>query len=89
MPARGSWKTRPMERLRTYSACLVTSRPPSTTLPAVSGNVPATALSSVDLPEPLEPMMVTNCPAGTSRSMPVRADDLVGRAGEEDLAQAA
>ena len=73
VPARGSWKTRPMTRLRTCSRCLVTSSPPSTTLPAVSGKVPATAFMSVDLPEPLEPMMLTNWPAGTCRSMPASA----------------
>ena len=70
VPARGSWNTRPIERLRTCSGCFVTSRPSSSILPAVGGNVPATALSSVDLPDPLEPMTVMNCPAGMSRSTP-------------------
>ena len=73
VPARGSWKTRPIERLRTYSLCLVTFLSPSVIRPPVTANVPATALSRVDLPEPFEPMMLTNCPAGTSRSTPARA----------------
>jgi hypothetical protein len=29
-------------------------------LPPLTANVPATALSKVDLPDPLEPMMLTN-----------------------------
>ncbi len=55
-------------RLRTCSARREMSLPSRTsTAPAVSRNVPAMALSSVDLPEPFEPMMVTNWPAGTGR----------------------
>ena len=50
--------------------------------------MPATALSSVDLPEPFEPMMLTNCPAGTSQIDARERHDLVGRTREEDLAHA-
>ena len=89
VPARGSWNTRPMARLRWYSRCLVTSASPRSTRPEVSGKVPATALSKVDLPEPLEPMMLMNCPAGTSRSTPAQGHDLVGGVGEEHLAHRA
>ena len=85
VPARGSWNTRPMERLRTYSRCLVTSRSPSVILPSVSANVPATALSSVDLPEPFEPMMLTNWPAGTSRSTPASATTSLAVPGKKTL----
>ena len=52
-------------------------------------NVPATALRSVDLPDPFEPMMLTNWPAGTERSMPLSATTSLGVPGEEDLADAA
>ena len=89
VPARGSWKTRPIMRLRTCSACFVTSRPPITILPALKWKVPATPFRSVDLPDPLEPMMVTNWPGRHLEVDAVQGDDLVGGAGKEDLAQPA
>ncbi len=55
----------------------------------MTGKVPATALSSVDFPDPFEPMMLTNWPAGTDEVDPVQRHDLVRRAREEDLAHAA
>ncbi len=85
VPARGSWKTRPIMRLRTCSACLVTSLPPSTILPPLTGKAPATPFSSVDLPDPLEPMMLTNCPAGTWISMPFRATTSLAVPGKKTL----
>ena len=60
-------------RLRTCSASLEMSLPPSSDPAAVTGNVPATTFSSVDLPEPFEPMMVMNsrpAPRGRCRSGP-------------------
>ncbi len=35
--------------------------------------MPATALRSVDLPDPLDPMTLTNWPAGRERSTPLSA----------------
>ena len=76
-----------MDRLRTCSGCLETSVPPSSTVPAVRRNVPAMALSSVDLPDPFEPMMLTNWPGGHVEVDPGERHDLVDRAREEDLAR--
>ena len=47
--------------------------------------MPATALSSVDLPEPLEPMMLTNWPAGTPRSTPSSATTSLAVPGKKTL----
>src|SRR5262245_48891322 len=42
-------------------------------VPISTGNVPATALSRVDFPEPFVPMTITNEPGSRTRSMPRKA----------------
>src|SRR6185369_17032960 len=44
--------------------------PPCRSPPAVGVSSPARSLSRVDLPQPLGPMMTTNSPRETARSMP-------------------
>src|SRR5579884_2074448 len=56
-----------MEPARRCSAWLVTSSPLRLIRPESQRNTPAMALSSVDLPAPLEPMSVTNSPGCTAR----------------------
>src|SRR4051794_30041946 len=51
----------------------VTRLPFATISPAVGAMKPATALSSVDFPQPDGPRRQTNSPAATSRSMPSSA----------------
>ncbi len=51
----------------------VTGRPLATTVPEVGGEKPATALRSVDFPQPDGPSRHTNSPGATSRSMPSSA----------------
>ena len=46
-----------------------TGSPSTVTLPAVGFRKPATALSKVDLPQPDGPMMETNSPGRTTRSV--------------------
>src|SRR5579862_3319941 len=59
-----------MSSARACSGQRVTSRPASRMLPSSTRNVPATAFSRVDLPEPLVPMMITQEPAASSRFTP-------------------
>jgi len=49
------------------------SSPSISILPLSTFCSPETALRKVDLPAPLEPMTVTNCPVGISSDMPRRA----------------
>src|SRR5215217_8413939 len=49
------------------------SRPPSCTLPAVGWSSPPSRFSSVDLPQPLGPMIATNSPLCTVISTPPSA----------------
>ena len=51
----------------------------------MTGKVPATPLSSVDFPDPFEPMMLTNWPAGTERSIPSSATTSFGVPGKKTL----
>src|SRR5262245_14429459 len=73
VPLKGFWKTRPMSRARRCSGQCVTSRPARRIVPASSGNVPATALSSVDFPDPFVPITTTNDPGSIVKSMPASA----------------
>ena len=70
MPPSGSWNTRASSRARSAAPCAVTSAPSIAIRPAVARAVPASALSSVDLPAPLLPITVTNWPCGIARSTP-------------------
>jgi hypothetical protein len=65
VPLNGFWNTRPMYRARRCSGQCVIVRPASDTVPVSTKNVPATALSSVDLPEPFMPMIVRNDPSSS------------------------
>ena len=67
VPLNGFWNTRPMSFARRCSGQRVMFWPASMSLPASAMNVPATALSRVDLPEPFVPMMRRNEPR-SSRS---------------------
>src|SRR5579871_1304319 len=64
VPRKGSWKTRPTKRARRCSGQWVMLRPAIAMLPSSTRNVPATALSRVDFPEPLVPMTIRNEPWG-------------------------
>src|SRR5215218_5000999 len=65
-------RERPMwARLRAGSA--VTSRPKSSTVPAVGGNSPEMRLNSVVLPAPLGPRIARRSPGRTSRSTSLTA----------------
>ena len=70
LPLIGFWNTRPMSAARRHSGQLVTSRPLRRTVPRSSGRLPAMALSSVDLPDPLTPSTTTNAFASMVRSTP-------------------
>ena len=65
VPLKGFWKTRPMSLARRCSGQAVMSSPASRICPWSSGKLPATALSSVDFPEPLPPRISTKAPSGT------------------------
>ena len=84
VPASGSWNTRASSRARSAACSLVTSAPSTAIRPSVAGAVPASTLSSVDLPALLLPMTVTNCPSGIARSTPRRARLEHGPAAEHD-----
>ena len=73
MPIIGSWNTRPMNAARLCSGRFVTSEPSMMTLPESTKNVPAVALSIVDLPAPLPPMTVTKSPSFSVRLRPFSA----------------
>jgi hypothetical protein len=70
VPLKGFWKTRPTRLARRCSGHAVTSTPSIRMVPASTGNVPAMALRSVDLPDPFVPTTMTNDPSSTERSMP-------------------
>src|SRR4051812_11264330 len=59
----------------------VTSWPPRRILPESSGNVPATAFSSDDFPEPLVPRTMVNEPSPSSRFTPCNARTSFGVSG--------
>src|ERR1700716_4303069 len=61
-----------MSSARACSGHRVTSRPAHRMVPSSTRNVPATAFSRVDFPEPLVPMMITQEPAARSRFSPRR-----------------
>ena len=62
-----TWNVRPRPaRVRRYGGRLETSRPCSSTLPAVGRTSPESRLKSVVLPAPFGPMIPTNSPARTS-----------------------
>ena len=73
MPIIGSWNTRPMKAARLCSGRFVTSAPSISTLPESTKNVPAVALSIVELPAPLPPMTVTKSPSLSVTLRPLRA----------------
>src|SRR5215470_8254366 len=62
-----------MNFARLDSCHLVMSEPSTLIDPESTKNDPATALRSVDFPEPLVPMMMTNEPSCTFSSTPRRA----------------
>ena len=67
VPLNGFWNTRPISAARRCSGHAVISAPSSLMLPASTGNPPATALSSVDFPEPDGPTTATISPALISK----------------------
>ncbi len=73
VPAIGSWKTRATTLARLCSAVRVTSLSSITICPASIGWRPATTFNSVDLPAPLDPMMVTKSPSSSARLTDFRA----------------
>src|SRR5690554_1044111 len=78
VPAMGSWNTRATRLARSHTACRVTSCSSMCMVPLSTDWSPDTALSSVDLPAPLEPMTVTNWPAGISSDKPRNARVSIG-----------
>ena len=66
-----SWKMKPsssrLNRASSLPASDPTSRPPIWMLPLVGASMVARQLSSVDLPDPLGPMMPVNSPAATAK----------------------
>ncbi len=66
----GSWATSAIAGKRRSAASAVTSRPSSVTAPASGACSPASTRSSVDLPLPLAPEIVTTSPARASRLAP-------------------
>ena len=65
--------TKPMPLVTSWSArWLVMSSPLSVTVPVLIFTRPNSALSSVDLPAPLGPMMPTSSPSWQYRSAPLR-----------------
>ncbi len=73
VPLNGFWNTRPMSVARRCSGQRVTSVPSTIMLPASTRKVPATAFSSVDLPEPFVPMTMTNEPVSIVSVTPCSA----------------
>ncbi len=70
VPAIGSWNTRATWSARCQADLAVTSWPSMRIEPLSTIRSPLTALRKVDLPAPLLPMTVTNCPVGIVRSSP-------------------
>ncbi|KAG0730726.1 hypothetical protein G6F58_013901 [Rhizopus delemar] len=58
-------------RTRSSTGSASRSRPSNAIVPAIRGKSPITALTSVDLPAPLVPAMVTISLAATVMSMPL------------------
>src|SRR3954468_18046110 len=58
---------------RSPGSSIVTSLPPTCTLPEVGSSSPAMMRSSVDLPQPDGPTRTVNSPSSTYRSMPSSA----------------
>ncbi len=83
VPAAGFWNTRPMHRARRWSLSRVTSRPSIRMLPPSARMVPATTLSSVDLPAPFEPMTVTKSPGASVQAHVGQGRPRIQGAGEE------
>lgn len=73
VPAMGSWNTRATRLARAQTGLRVTSSSSIRICPLSIGRSPDTALRKVDLPAPLEPITVTNWPAGMSSDRPRRA----------------
>src|SRR5579862_5924198 len=67
-----------MNAARACSRSAVMSRPPSRIRPLSSKNVPATAFSKVDFPDPLVPITMTNEPSSIARSTPCKAFTSLG-----------
>ena len=69
-----AWNTKPMCLRRSSVSCLsliaVMSSPAISTVPSVGRSSPASRCISVDLPEPLGPMMAVNWPVGISSETP-------------------
>ena len=80
MPPRGSWNTRASSRARSAAPCAVTSAPAIAIRPAEARAVPASTLSSVDLPAPLLPITVTNWPLRNREVDPAQRARLQDRA---------
>ena len=70
VPAKGFWNTRPISFARRCSGQYVISRPARRIRPLSTGKLPATALSSVDFPEPFVPTTMTKDAGSIVRSMP-------------------
>ena len=67
------WGTKPTPRWTSLCAgCPVMSSPLRRIEPERTETIPSIALSSVDLPAPLGPMIPTNSPGATVRSQPLR-----------------
>ena len=66
-----SWKMKPRSSRRNFASSLpasaVTSRPPTTMVPLDGLSMVARQFSSVDLPDPLGPMMPVNSPHATAK----------------------
>src|SRR5262249_32212024 len=78
VPLNGFWKTRPMNFALRCSGQRVTSRSFRRMVPASTKKLPATALSSVDFPEPFVPMTITNSARSMSRLTPRSARTSLG-----------
>ena len=87
VPLNGFWKTRPISDARRCSGQRVTSVPSRRIVPASTRNVPATAFSSVDLPEPFVPMTIDERALVDRQVDALQRAHLVGRAGVERLAR--
>ena len=77
MPLNGFWNTRPMSFARRCSGHFVIVWPASVIVPLSAMNEPATALRSVDLPDPLVPMMIRNEPGSQVEGHVGQRPDLV------------
>src|SRR5947209_8255199 len=73
VPLNGFWKTRPISFARRCSGQREMSWPAMDIAPRSSGNVPATALRSVDFPDPFVPMTVTKDPSSIVSETPLSA----------------